>query len=421
MAKPRSCDPSAGPVVVPAAVPAEDRTDRLYIRCDGIHDQIKLYSVFGTDFSQNTTGSTTKRCSKVIYKIIVKEPTEEVTVVEPDTEEVVVHSSGGLFQPNGRISILGGVGGQVVAVIDEQRLVTTTPVGYQREVHWGWNFNAIDPRDPKQTIMIHNQLTSYNLVQIWGIRHSAVVAAKILYSELKADKEKKLMIILAALKMYYSVLKYHAFPVPNGILCMMPKGTPSPPDLSILESMSRVRIRLSCVDKNMHFFADVLSEDSLKILMVVANRRYRDQNYFFRDIYGIVQFTTCLSSNKDIFDVQLGNGTPVGTINHQSGAITATNETDFYMMFAKANPRPSQLAQTKVGQINMHRRGTNYCAAEVYRERETGDIALCMLNTLNVSTKALILGRAITAAHLIFRFYDDHLLAMRPDYPYREQ
>ena len=69
---------------------------------------------------------------------------------------------------------------------------------------------------------------------------------------------------------------------------------------------------------------------------------------------------------------------------HRSGVISATNDSGSYMLFTNAEPRPSQQSQ-----INLHRQGMSVCTAEFYREKETGDVALGMLESLDLSKKHL--------------------------------
>lgn len=215
--------------------------------------------------------------------------------------------------------------------------------------------------------------------------------------------------------MYYSVLKYHKFPVPNVILGMMPRGMPSIPDLSILENMSQVRIRLACINRNMRFYADILSETAKEILMVVSDKGYADLSLDFRDTYSIVQFTVSRLEDLHIFVVEACDETAVGTVCHKSGVISATNDSGSYKLFTKAEPRPSQQSP-----INLHKQGTSVRAAEFCREKETGDVALGMLESLDLSKKALILGRAITAALKVFKMYDHAVVLMHRDYDYRK-
>ena len=68
----------------------EYNCDMIFIRCFGQHDQIKLYKVFGLD---HTLSSAEKGTAENLFKIIINESVEQVTLMEHDSENILLQSS----------------------------------------------------------------------------------------------------------------------------------------------------------------------------------------------------------------------------------------------------------------------------------------------------------------------------------------
>ena len=100
---------------------------------------------------------------------------------------------------------------------------------------------------------------------IFGVRESTTVLAKLLNIYVCKHNAPQLIVTLANLKYYYSVQQYYQHSVPAGILGLMNRGMPCFPSLSILQNMSRVRIRTSCINPGGHWL-DIFDEASKEIL-----------------------------------------------------------------------------------------------------------------------------------------------------------
>ena len=73
----------------------------LFIRCSGKHDEKKHYTAVGLQQSQEK-----KDARIILYMLIVDENTEQVTVIEHDSENAILQCSGGLFDPNGNMTVI---------------------------------------------------------------------------------------------------------------------------------------------------------------------------------------------------------------------------------------------------------------------------------------------------------------------------
>lgn len=107
MVDPLSCDETEDAVV--------DHIDMICVCCYGVHYQTKHYCVFRFDNSERITTSNIGRYSRIMYKLMVKEHLEVVTLVEPDAEKLVVQSRG-LFALGGRMNILDAASDEAVAI-----------------------------------------------------------------------------------------------------------------------------------------------------------------------------------------------------------------------------------------------------------------------------------------------------------------
>ena len=117
----------------------------------------------------------------------------------------------------------------------------------------------------------------------------------------------------------------------------MNRGIPCFPSLSILDNMSRVRIRVSSKKHERRQWLDILDESSKEILLVISdNSGGGDIDYQFRETYGITQFAATSSrSSANLYIVQDYENNTLGNMNLRTYVIEITNDTDSHITIAK--------------------------------------------------------------------------------------
>lgn len=396
----------------------EYNCDMIFIRCFGQHDQIKLYKVFGLD---HTLPIAEKGTAENLYKIIINESVEQVTLMEHDSENILLQSSGGLFDSESQMTIIDPVNNTLKALINKCVISAKININLAGITEWWWNFNAISSNNEKD-LYVYNQKDNADLFKICGMSQSITVATKIFRKTIILNKTLQLIVTMASLKYYYNVQKYYQHPVPVGILGLMNRGVPCFPSLSILQNMSRVRIRLSCVNQARDQFLDVFDEGSKEILMVVDVKRHSDISGRFNDTYGITQFSCERDQLTRLMFAQDHAKKVIGTICITTGVISATNDCDSYLLIKKVDSIPSQQAEKHCWQLELHDDKPKVCVADFYQETESRDIVLSMFKGLDVHKKALILTHAMTTAVLFFKIFHKIMTPFIPGgYPYRKQ
>ena len=388
------------------------------VRCFGKHNEMKHYIAFGMRKSQSGTADD----SINLYKLIVDERMEQVTAIEYDSENLVLQSSGGLFDPTGRMTVIDPVNNKVRGTLDDHRIdVTTTEPQQVSRARWCWDFNSINANIGEKYLFVRNQVNTMDLWRAWGVRRSTTVSAVIFKTSIQKHKLQTLIVILASLKYYYNIQQYYQHPVPDGILGLMQKGMPCFPTLSILDNMSRVRMRISCRKQERHQWLDIFDEDSKKIQLVISDSSSAAAiGMQFRDTFGIIQFTVLQDVLTGLYFVRDHGTNAVGTICLKSSIISATNDNESYMLIEKVDPRPSQQTEKHNWQINFHKNATQFCAGEFYCEPATRNIVISMLKDLDVHKKALILAHAMVTAVLFYKIYHKMMVPVFEEYPYRK-
>ena len=125
----------------------------IFIRCCGKHDEIKHYIAFGMKQTQPGSADVTVN----LYKVLVDERIEQVTVLELDSENVILQSSGGLFDPIGKMTVIDPVKNKVRGTLDNHRIDVTImkkPIDY---IKWRWDFNSIVTNNNEKSLHVRNQ------------------------------------------------------------------------------------------------------------------------------------------------------------------------------------------------------------------------------------------------------------------------
>ena len=395
---------------------SKGRYHGLFIRCIGIHDEMKHYIGFGIPYSETRTRKETIN----LYKLIVDERIEQVTVVEHDSENVLLQSCGGLLDSAGKMTVIDPMQNAFRGTLDNSIIdfkIREQPV---QHIRWGWALRPFNPREYKKNLWVRNQFTTRSLCEIWGIRESTTVSIRFLCSYVRENKLPQLAALMAILKYYYGVQQYHQHPVPVGILGLMQKGMPCFPSLSILDNMSRVRIRTSCMNSESHHWLDVLDENTREILLVIRDTPGNQTfDFQFRDTYGITQFAR-QTQNTNGFFVQDHEGSIIGNICLTTKIISAANDKDSHLTVAKLDRAHSQLSNTTSFQIICNTGTSSFVVAEFYFDYLSSNMMLSMLKDLDVHKKALALTQAMLTALLFYKIHSKTMLPIFPGYSYRQ-
>ena len=385
-----------------------DACGAIYIRCLGKHDEMKHYIVFDSDNSKSSTN---------LYKIRVEENQQQAVILEYDTEEKLFISSGGLMETTEEMKVSHCRNKSFKYLLDDHKLASTEEPNSQTSVNWCWNLDNIYLTE----YMVKDQLTGAIVGKIGGAPKSAAVVLNKFRDDVIANQEKIGIFIMAALKVYYGILKYHKYPVPVGILSLMPSGMPASPDFSILKEMSKIKIRYSCRSKEMsQHFLDILDEKTHEIIMVVASTGSQRQEISFHDPYGIPQFTVLRHPETGISVMQNHLMKSFGLICPSSGVLSESADDASYMVFSKAEQSPSEQNQKNAWQIELIKYGNKDCAASFSREKETDIVSLSMSKYLELPKKALILGQAMLISTLYCKILSKARVPTILEYSYRK-
>ena len=389
----------------------------LFIRCRGIQDQVKHYFVFERQEGPET---------HLLYRLQVNENTQEARALKLNIEEVVIESRGGLHAYNQQMTVIDYAGG-IVGTMDN-RVLITNPSAQDPKLGYTWQVATVtsEDRNPDSSHISMMDSAGRENAKITGFKASASVAIKLVSLNLmRQSPTTKLMLMMAGLKIYYGVHRFHQLPVPVGIPCMMSSGTPLPPDLSILANMSHVRIRMAERTRHIETFLEVLDAQSNKIILVITETGTHTVYLTCKDRFGIVQFMTVNTGHA--------KGNLVSTrvrdhfLNHFGTIFTASKELSDHHDSATVlkersiNPRPSQRSDYQVKQIMINRppTSTQVCAAEYYLDADSNDLIVTMLLTLDVRKKALVLTQAIITAVTEFGIKNLAPLPTVNDYSYQ--
>ena len=386
------------------------------VRCFGKHNEMKHYIAFGMRKSQSGTADD----SINLYKLIVDERMEQVTAIEYDSENLVLQSSGGLFDPTGRMTVIDPVNNKVRGTLDDHRIdVTTTEPQQVSRARWCWDFNSINANIGEKYLFVRNQVNTMDLWRAWGVRRSTTVSAVIFKTSIQKHKLQTLIVILASLKYYYNIQQYYQHPVPDGILGLMQKGMPCFPTLSILDNISHVRIRPSFKNSQGHRWFDVIDEASKEICLVISLDSRGLINFQFRDTYGIVQFAVTEIQPETFYSVQDHENINIGSICTGTRVLSAANDRDSHITVIKVDQ--SHYQQTKHAfQLICHKQPSPFVAAEFYCEYENNTIILSMLKDLDVHKKALALAQTLMTALFFYKIQHKMILPTFPGYTYRQ-
>ena len=397
----------------PECQPESERAfTALFIRCLGKHNEMKHYTVFGVRQSSKTATVWIN-----LYKLIVDERIQQVTVIEHDSESVMLQSSGGLFDPTGKMTVIDPVENKVRGTLDNHRIDITIMEQPVDNIRWHWDFNSINANDNEKTLHVRNRTNTIHFCRVWGLRNSTTVSARILRKSIK--KKLTLVVAFASLKYYYSVQQYYQHPVPVGILGLMNRGMPCFPSLSILDNMSRVRIRTSCINSGGRHWLDIFDENTNEILLVISDNSRGKIDFHFRDTYGIIQFAV-LNPTHNLYLVQDHESNNIGRICLTTRMISDTNDRHSHMQIEKITKPHSHETCKDIFQHICHTQTSRFVAAEVCCEYKNRNIVLSMLKDLDVHKKALCLAHAMQTAALFYKVYENVLLPTFPDYSYRK-
>ena len=406
-----------------AAAQSDDRfcgkraLQSLFIWCLGKHNEMKHYTAFGLPRSQPGMVDV----STNLYKLIVDERIEQVTVTKHDSEDIILQSSGGLFNPAERMTFSDPVKNFITGTLDNCRIDFTIFETPSKSIIWYWNFNEIPGTgDMEKKIWVSNQRKTTILCDILGIHQSTTVKAKVGSQYLHENKTPQLIILLASLKYYYGVQQYHQHPVPAGILGLMNRGMPCFPSLSILDNMGQVRIRKSCMNPGGRHWLDILDANTNEILLVVSDNSGGVIDSQFRDTYGIVQFVVNLSQGSNLYIVQDHENSIIGSICLRTKTVSARNDTDSRIAVAKVDRTIAQQTRKHVFEHICHTKTSTSVIAEFYREIENNNIVVNMSKDLDVHKKALALAHAMGTAALFYKIYTKEMLPIFPGYSYRQ-
>ena len=387
----------------------------IFIRCCGKHDEIKHCIAFGMKQTQPGSADVTVN----LYKVLVDERIEQVTVLELDSENVILQSSGGLFDPRGKMTVIDPVNNKVRGTLDDHRIDVTIMEQPVDRVRWRWDFNSINAGNTEKMLFVRNQADTMDLWRVWGLSNSSTVTAKIFKKTIMTKQLQTLVVIIASLKYYYNVQQYYHHPVPVGILGLMNKGMPCFPTLSILDNISHVRIRPSFKNPQGHRWFDVIDEASKEICLVISLDSRGLMNFQFRDTYGIVQFAVTQNQPETFFSVQDHENINIGSICTGTRVLSAANDRDSHITVIKVDQ--SHYQQTKHAfHLICNKQPSPFVAAEFYCEYENNTIILSMLKDLDVHKKALALAQTLMTALFFYKIQHKMILPTFPGYAYRQ-
>ena len=392
----------------------EEACDKIYIRCLGQQDGIKHYVVFGVD--TRCADSDPRSLNYNLYRIQVDEYHEKTIMVTYDSAEVVASSAGGLFKTTEgmRPKICGNQ--WINYLIDNHDIECVDDLYPRLPIKWRWDPTSINEHVSLAAIQIKDSYSGTHLCEISTLSTSMAVTLTVYRRELIRCQEKKAVLIFAALKSFYSVYKYHRYPAPVGILSMMPRAMPCCPCLSILQNMSTIIIRNSCMQQQPNrYFVDILDGDTWEILLVVNGSVATKLELLFLDTYGITQFAVVQDTRSGLYIVQDYMTKTVGTITFETGCSSDSEDSDSYLQFNKMGVRRDKNAWM----LQLCRSGEKHFAGDLTHYKESNILSLTMAKDLELSKKALVLSHVMITALLHCKILYKAMVPMVSDYIYR--
>ena len=386
---------------------------QLFLRCYGEQDQARFYDVY-----EKIEGS--PHC-RVRYNVRVCHNEEKVEIFRSRTNTLVMQSFGGIFESSHQMNVMDP-SNTVVGKIDNDTVETTSNVPIDLLIDW--DFVVTMPEAPQLRPLSLRDPAGYEKCQIYGHEHMGCTVMRIVNTRfINSSEMAKTFVILAATKRFYDTYKYHQQPVPVGILNMMGMARAPPADMSVLQNMSRVKIRAAARNYNGEIFLDVLDASDHKIIAVVtAANGYVIVRDTFREAQ--VTMTKLFVGNNNVFHLIDSNSRQFGTMNPSGSKMEDIYEMNSRLSEYQGDAHPQYERKTR--KISYHKvssdvrpAGDYGCVAEYGHEKGMATILLNMDEWLDVRKKAMILIRAVKIAYEQFRTWDDIILPTMNDYLYR--
>ena len=380
----------------------------LFIRCWGEHEQIKYYLVYGTDNDGE---------SKILYKLRVNEEMEQVDLCGYNSNIVVLATYGGLFDNCQELTVVNASKDTVIAMVNSEHITTSLEIT-NPYLTVNWRLQRSARYDTAIKSLVIKDQSGLDIATIYGNNQSSAVAitiSKVTLSHLYVLK--RVLVILAAFKLYYCLHHYHEQPVPAEIPSMMPAAAPSPPDLCQLRRVAAVRMRLSCMNHSGDSFVEVLDQFTRRILFVVEIIG-RSNALIFTDLFGKIQLTAHETTDRSHWNILVFDHaqTCLGTIDKQNFTISSRRDGEIFDE-QLVKPTPFQLCKLQIPTLVSQK--TGLFAASYYLESRSNDVILNMLETMDVDKKALMLTRALGIAIVSYKMTKDTMLPVVADYQYR--
>lgn len=386
-----------------------DNVEKAYMRAFALHHGFIYFSVFHEEESATSQVGQ----SRTVLNVMVHEESQWFGVEVRSMGQVVSGSNGFQDYREPMIPRCKLTGEEIGTITDT--VITEPQVGQNNAPLMRW---CCQPTSHKAEVYTQLQqqgqagcINDVSLCKINKIRKSATITLD--FTKSITSSRRKLLIILASLKMYFCVYNYHQNVLPVGIPALMRAFLPPEQSLDNLANTHKLTMRVSCQDANGNLFIDFLHEPSYEIELVA---QYTDRNRFrvlINDIFGQLQFSSFASGAR-------GDNNQ-GVYDHGAvcfGYTTTGNLADYF------DPQSNERAMYELQSNDRTMRQVHrQCDAETvawfkYFEKQN---ILCIeiLESLNVMYKALILSRAAGLALCKHKMDTDIKIPTLAEYPFR--
>ena len=386
----------------------------LYIRCYGEQNRVRYYLVY-----QSVPKT---RFSTLQYRLRVVEDGERVTIFRSVSQDAVLRGTGGLLNPANFMTVSTASDNTVLGVLDSRSIDTSSEV--PAATSFSWYLISVTPRECEQqrALCVRKAGVFTDKCRIYGLDSADTVVIKIVDTHFLDRLElPKMMVILTALRLYYQLHKYHERPMPVGILSMMSRGVPLCPDLSVLQDVDRVRLRVAAINHAGEYYIEVLIVPTHYIILVITASLEQDV-LLIKDSFGELQCKLSQVTDSTRFmHLTDSKSRLFGTLDLELSEMTDNHDHTRPLRECKTVSKKESEGEKRLIFYHDSTSEDVEPVADYYQEKDTGILNLRLGQQLDVRKKALVLARAVKVAFQHFQMWENYMLPLLYSYPYRSR